>query len=319
MLVVGSNINIGGYKFPYCVDTETESSWENLTDTCVVRIPRKIRWGGISWFDGDKLFRRRMPVTVQHGYDGSLKTVFTGYLSRIKPDTVIEFQCEDEMFTLKAAPITASYKSVSLRQLLTDHMPAGIPFQCPDVELGQFRITNASMAQVLEELKKTYGLISWFRDGKLYSGLAYWPELRTTHEFTFGLNIIDHANLEYWSKDEIKIKVKGISMKPDNTKIEIDDVGDADGEQRTLHYYNLSETELRKRCEEELDRLKVDGFTGDFTTFGAPLVKHGDVVVLKDPKGIKGNSEGSYLVKRVRYTGGLGGLRQIIELDGQVR
>jgi hypothetical protein len=318
MLVVGTYINIGGFKFPYVVETETESSWENLTDKCQLRIPRKIRWGNISWFDGERLFRQGDKVTVQHGYDGSLKTVFTGYLSRIKPGSIIGFTCEDEMYKLKGAPITASYKSISLRQLLTNHLPVGVQFQCPDVELGQFRITKASLAQVLEELKKTYGLHSWFRDGKLYSGLAYWPELRSTHTFTLGLDIIDHDSLEYWRKDEIKIKVTGISMLPNNTKIEVQD-GDADGEQRTLHYYNLTESELKARVAEELDRLRVDGFTGSFTVFGTPLVRHGDIIDLKDPRGFKGNSPGQYFVKRVTYTGGVNGLRQTIELDGQAR
>jgi predicted Zn-dependent peptidase len=50
--------------------------------------------------------------------------------------------------------------------------------------------------------------------------------------------------LIYKKKGDVKIKVEAISLLPDNTKI-LKTVGDEDGETHTLHFYNLTEAELR--------------------------------------------------------------------------
>ena len=63
----------------------------------------------------------------------------------------------------------------------------------------------------------------------------------------------------------------------------------------------------------ELKKFYYTGFKGKFTTFGLPFVRMGDNVKLVD--NILPERNGMYKVKAVEYSGGINGLRQIIELD----
>ena len=100
---------------------------------------------------------------------------------------------------------------------------------------------------------------------------------------------------------------------PDNKKIKIE-VGDADGEHRTLHTYNKTESELRAWAEQEIKRLKRDGLTGSFTTFGYKLVDKLDAIGIK----IDGEKKGVYLVDKNIIKYGTGGFRQEITLGQRI-
>ena len=312
MKAVNAIIDIGDYRFRYVQEVEIESTWELLTDGGSITIPRKLSFRGKSIAQGASLFKKGDPVKIQMGYDEVYDTVFTGYLSGIKPKLNLEFKIQDAMWLLKQKAVTQSYKKVTLSQLLTDISP--IPFEAVDVNLGQFRISKATVAQVLEELRKAYGLYSWVRDGTLFAGLAYRAVGRQSVVFRFEHNIIEDE-LEYLRGDDVGIKVKAISMLPDNKKIEIE-VGDTEGDQRTLHFYNLSEKELKATAEREIERLKYEGYRGSFLSFGQPHVRHGDIAIIQDNK--FPDKAGSYLIKKVTYSIGVNGYRQQIYLDKKV-
>lgn len=331
MKIVSSEVTIGKYVFPYTVSVEIESSWEMLTDTAKIIVPKKLSMGGKSIAQGESLFKRGDPVTIRLGYDGKLKTIFQGYLTKIHPKTPMEFECEDAMWLLKQKAFTDSYENTSLTQLLTDH--CDIPFTwTDDRQLGNYTITNATMAEVLKDLSDN-GLYSWVRDiglgPALIAGLPYVPELRKEVKFQFGKggaprlgDIIDDGDLEYIREDDVRLRVKAISMMPDNTKITIPNeanhevLGDPDGELRTLHAYNMPEADLRKWAEQELKRLKYEGFRGSFSTFGLPIVQHGDAAIIADP--YHHGRAGTYLIKKVTTKCGVDGYRQIIELDQKI-
>lgn len=309
------DIQIGAYGFPYATEVQVDSSWENLTDTATVQVPRKITMNGRPVAQGDSLFRRGDAVSIRLGYDGRFDEVFSGYVSGISPRSPLEFRCEDAMWLLKKQPVTVSYRSVNLRKLLADIIP--IPFEAVDAELGPWRISNATPAQVLEELRKTYSLQSWVRDGKLYSGLAYWPTGGKTHRLRFGYHTDDQwSDLEYMRADDVRLKVRAISIEPDNTRLQAE-IGDPNGELRTLTYYALgSEAALRSIAERDIERLRYEGYRGTVKTFGQPAVRHGDIVELQDDQYPDRN--GGYLVKRVVTTAGVAGYRQEIELDTKI-
>lgn len=92
------------------------------------------------------------------------------------------------------------------------------------------------------------------------------------------------------------------------------EVGDKDGEHRTLHTYNKSEKELKAWAEQEIKRLKVDGLTGNFTTFGYKLVDKLDAIGIK----IDGKKMGIYQVTKNTIKYGSGGYRQEITLGHRV-
>lgn len=313
MFQLNSHIILGDFEFHNIVSVTTKSSYESLTDTCKIVIPRKVQWEGKPIIAGDNPpIKRGDSVTVQLGYDGELESVFIGFITDIKSGTPIEITCEDMMYKLKQTVVTKSYAQVNLKQLLSDILPTGTPFQCPDVNLGQFRISKASVAKVLDKLKSDYRIYSWFREGKLYSGLPIFPDLQKTLKFGFQQNITQDDDLQYLRKEDVKLKVKAISMLPNNTKIEVE-LGDPEGEQRTLHYYNLSKTALEATATREIEKLRYEGFRGKFTALGFPAVLHGDIAELADSN--ISDRNGKYIIKSVERNFGANGYRQIIELD----
>lgn len=86
------------------------------------------------------------------------------------------------------------------------------------------------------------------------------------------------------------------------------------GERRNLHFTGATTTDqLATLAANELRKYFYTGFKGKFVTFGAPFVQVGDYVNILDP--VLPERNGRYVVKSVKYTGGVGGLRQEITLD----
>lgn len=86
------------------------------------------------------------------------------------------------------------------------------------------------------------------------------------------------------------------------------------GERRTLHFMGANTTdELIKLATAELRKYYYTGLRGKFVTFGMPFVEVGNYINIIDP--ILPERNGRYLVRSVKYTGGVQGLRQEIELD----
>ena len=104
-----------------------------------------------------------------------------------------------------------------------------------------------------------------------------------------------------------------VSLMPNNKKIRVE-VGDADGEHRTLHTYNKQEAELKAWAQQEIKRLKRDGLTGSFKTFGYRLADKLDAIGIK----IDGEKKGVYQVKKNIIKYGTGGFRQEITLGQRV-
>jgi hypothetical protein len=316
MKKLNCKIHIGPYAFHYVVDFTIKSDIENLTQTCEILLPRKLEWKHKQIALGEgSLLKTGYKVTVKAAYDKALETIFKGYLTRIKPGVRVGLVCEDEMYSLKSTNITKSYKKVNLKTLLTDIIPKGIEVKAQNVELGHLRLTNVSIAQVLAYLKKEYGLYSYFKNEKLLVGLAYWPDEATKHIFHFQRNIPVSGHPEYIKANDVKLKVKAISVMPDNTKIEAN-LGDKTGEQRTLYFYDIQAKDLETLAKQKLETLRYNGFRGDFTAFGEPLAKRADIAVLQDD--IIPDRNGEYLIKSVTIKFGLKGFRQTIKLGNKI-
>jgi hypothetical protein len=301
------------YRFTFVTECSISSSWKNLTDTATLSFPQRIEKEGESIFAGSNpIFKKGDIVKIDLGYYPTIKNVFEGYISKIEPTSPVVIQCEDEAYKLKQESFNLSYKSVTLNKLLTDIL-GDIEFDAVSADLGAFRITNATAAQVLQELKKVYLMDIFFKGSKLYVGRQYIEELSTEHEIIFERNIIEHQ-LQYTKEEDIKIKVKAVSMLPNNKKIEVVE-GDETGETRTAYFYGLNEKELREAAQREIPKLKFTGYRGGFTTFGAPQIKHGDVVSLKSYKFPE--RDGKYFVDEVETRFGQSGFRQIVKLGRQ--
>jgi len=311
-LVPSILMNIGIVQADFVHSLEVVSSWELLTDTATIKLPRKIK--GVNGRTLKELVKADEAVIIDAGYDGNLDRIFEGAVLQVNPTIPFVIECQDPMKALKENNFTMAWKNATLAQVL-DHIAPNIEKQLLDVELGKFQFERVSGARVLDALKKR-GLYSFFRNGKLQVGLQYNPETAKRHVFSFGHNIHkDGNNLEFFSKENIRLKVKAISIGTDNKKT-IVEIGDETGDQRTMHFYNLSATELKAAAERELDRLKYDGYRGSFKTFGQPTVQHGDIVKVIDP--FYEDRAGEFWVDKVVRSYSLGGYNQVITLGAAI-
>lgn len=319
MFILKSHITIGDLTFNWVNTIEVESSWELLTDKAKIVLPTNVKvetepgkHETLNFHQLKDYLKNGDEVEIKVGYDEDLNTIFKGYLSYIKPRVPIEVYCEDEMIQLKKDPINDSLKDTSISKLADKHF-AKYETDVMNIDLGNYYIPNLTGAKLLDQFKSDFGLHSFFRDDTLVIGKRYNKETANTVSFKLDYNIISDE-LEYKTKDQVKLKVKAISNNPDGSKTEIE-LGDADGELRTLNFYNVAKSELKKVAEAEMERLVYDGWRGSFTAFGVPLVFHGDIVELV--YGSESFKTGRYWVDGVNYEFGVNGFRQDIKLGAR--
>jgi hypothetical protein len=310
--------------FDFVNEITTEESWENLTDTARIVVPRKLTFKGRPLAIGaDALFKRGMTIKIEAGYDKKLKTIFDGFISRVNLSLPIELHCEDKMWLLKKNTLAnKSYSSVSLDTLLKYIIPSSVEYTTNGFSfsnLGKVRISNnATSSMVLDMLRKNYQVYSYFRDGKLYIGLAYQVSLQKQRTFGFEKNIIDDKGLEWMDSEDVKIKVKGVSIQSNNDKREYTyPAKDAEGQQITLTRPGLNQADLEKYVKRLYDSFQYQGYRGNFVTFGEPFTNHGDKVQFSGEK-LEERNEGVYLVRSVKRTFGVNGYRQSIELANKL-
>lgn len=315
MFKLSSNLTLSGQEVDFVTDIEIRSSWETLTDRAEVEFPRGVRFISSRYIASlDALFKLGDPAILRFGYNGENRLQFIGRIAAVNPGDRIKFDLEDEMYLLKQTTVEKySKKSVTLAQLLSDLCP--VPFECEDIDLGQFRIKNSNLAQVLESIRKTYGLYSWAREGKIYAGFAYRVGEGDRHIFEVSKNVVSSKDLTFLTRNDVKIKIKAVSLQPDNKKIQVE-AGDPDGDIRTVFKYNVNESALKQYAEAMVERFKYDGYRGSFIAFQEPAVKHGDTVVFRDP--FIPEREGEYLVKKVVKRFGASKDEQVITLDRRV-
>lgn len=315
MYVLNAKIEIQGdrlWQVRFVSSVEITRDTEKLTDECKITLPKRLKWDGQAQIP----VKRGDSVKVWTGYGDSLELSFVGYVRSVSVKTPVVLTCEDEMFQLKQKACTKkAYKSVTLETLLKDQGLSGVKV-FGEQALGQFRVTDETVAALLGRLQDS-GIRSFYRyeNGSpvLYCGVIFERDTKPSQVFATGLNIINDSNLEQQQAENIRLHVKAVSIMPDNKKIKVE-VGDADGERRTLHTYNKTESELKAWAEQEIKRLKVDGLTGSFITFGYKLVDKLDAVGIK----IDGNKMGVYQVKKNVVKFGTNGYRQEITLGMRV-
>ena len=317
---IQTEIEVGKIKASFVKRYEVETSFDTFTDTAKIFFPRQVIF---------QEERKRIEelvnvgdrVVIRRGYAPEMEERFVGYVARIKPDVVTTIECEDAAFLCKRTAINYSKESVTIKQLIADNLPAGLNVEAIDANVGSFRVKNFTLAQILEKIRSKYGLRSWFKGTTLLCGLPYIQSDGKKFDLSFQRDVPlgKGSDLVYLKADDTKLKVKAVSILPDNTKLEVE-VGDPDGAARSYTVYNIrSVTELKKVAEENLNRLKYEGFRGSFEIFGSPMVNHGDQVRPENKLNPEQFDGSFYAVKGVSEVMDVGeGLRQTIELGQKV-
>lgn len=276
------------------------------------------------------------------------REVFSGYITKVETHAPVEITIEDRMFKCKQVKAqnklykASQYDAEGIVKDLVlqynaanpnDKIEFAEPPQATSTKVGDFRVQNNTIAQVLEYLQKTLHINSWFRGNKLHSGaIVYYPNnIQAVHPvFHFQKNIIPGDSMNFTRTDDLSIGVHAYSVQKEATsevnakgktkvkhkRIELY-VGDTSGEIRT--YYSPSATttaQLKKEAENWMQRWRYEGFQGKFLTFGEPYVNHGDLIDIINE--VIPDQNGTYFVKSVERSGGVNGYRQEIELDLRV-
>ena len=288
-----------------------ESSWELLTDTAVVTIPRNVKF-----FEKRKVrevFRNGDPVEIWLGYDDEAKLIkeFSGYVVSVSADIPIEIKCEDKMFELKKHSVNYAMKTTKLSDLIKAIVPEGMDIDVADFDLSKQRFPNTTAAKVLEQLQEG-NIYSYFKGETLVVGKIYTDDEEPPVGFNFSRNVVDNK-LQYRLKDEVLILIKATSTLPKGKKITVE-FGDKGGVNQNLAYYNIpSKDELLKLCKLDYEKYKQDGYQGDLNVFGIPSVHHGmKARVISD---LYPDRDGTYWIKRVIKSFNDQGYRQSLNLD----
>lgn len=316
MLKLSAKIEIKGdrtWTFEKITSCEIVRDSDALTTTCKLVLPRKIKWRG----ETSNPIKRGDKISVWLGYDDNLQLAFQGYVLRKGFKAPIEIHCEDEMFMLKQTPcVKKAYTNVDIETLLKDQ---NLPYQIKvlgEQSIGQYRVNFENVSELLAHLKEN-SIRTFFRieDGNpvLYCGVLFDHGNPMRQVFETGVNIISDSSLDEQRAEDMKIKLKVVSLQSDNKKKIKVEVGDDDGEKRTLHCYGKSEAEAKAWGKQELERLKRDGLTGSFQTFGWLLLDVLDVIGIR----IDGERKGKYQVAKNTITYGSSGFRQDITLGAR--
>lgn len=336
----GISIQIGALR-PITVvhEVEVESAWAKFTDTATITLPRNLNvlHANVKTPLPD-LIRVGDTVTIRYGYDGNLRTEFTGYVSELKPGTPFQVKCEDQMWALKRQALPSkSWRSLSLRELMEYvRDQAGLRYDIHlvgELQVGKYLINQATGAQVFDDLKKRFGLNCFFRAGMLWASQPYDKATATVHRYGFRQNIIE-SDLAYTKAEDIALHFRATSTQPDGKKIQVDasgvvktkkaagdttvlvtalSAGIAKGELRTLiGPPGLKTAQLLAWVNQEAARLRFDGYRGGLTSFGLPVAEHGDIAAITDPD--YPERAGSYYIDAVTKTFGVNGSRRKLKL-----
>ena len=238
-------------------------------------------------------------VKIEGGYNGLFGIEFTGYIKEIESDLPLIIHCEDETYVLRQTSFIKSYKSATLKQVLTDIIPQSITWEAPDTHIGKYQIDRASAHDVLNDLMKRYGLYSRLNNGHLKVGLAYdFAGRSSVHVYTIGVDVKKNE-LKYKRKDDFKIRFKATATSPNGKKVHVT-VGsmDLDASERTLNFAGpMTEAELKEKARAIMAKLVYDGYTGTITGFGMPRTRAGDALEIRDK--LEPERAGKYLIEKV--------------------
>jgi hypothetical protein len=353
MRLLRCEVSIGDYTFDFVTDIEIVSSWDLLTDTATITIPKRLRYRGE---DGkirkyivrgtEAVFKRGDEVKIDCGYYPSPEfgehtvyyTAFQGFVTDVSPKRPITIQCEDSAYNLKRMRIekyssgkTPQSLDFTLKALadLVNSNAGGVSFnygiKAESMDLGETILENITYADFLDMLKRTYGLRSYIRDTILYVGFARTTQRLTvdnvfsvpnnTVQLAFGRDIINDSNLTYRNEADIDINLTCISVDDDNERIEAT-AGDPWGSARNLYYYNMKQADLQKMADSMVEEFKFNGYRGSFTVFGVPQVQHGDSVEIFN--GDIQDTTGEYILEKVVTRFGQGGFRQEVFLSARI-
>jgi hypothetical protein len=287
-----------------------ERGIRKVTSTAVIKVPMSAvivdRDGGVTATETARAIKRGDAVRIELWYEGfeAHKEIWQGWVKRVNYAFPAEIDCDD-MLPLRNKGVQQSWKKVTIEEVVK-YLVSGtgiVPVTGKaTITLEPYTIEKGDAAFALQKLCDNTGMTAYMRpDGRLWCGLAYEPRGGDVKLTISGaeVNVVDAKSLKYHLASETRLKVKAISINGNNSRIEAT-VGDGDGVERTLHFYNIkTKAELEKAARAEMQKYKFDGYEGKINTKLIPLVLPGMSAAIVDPKFERG---GKYYVESTRTT-----------------
>jgi len=308
-----STINIGDYQFNGGVtDLVIKRSVKEIVDTAVIRVPAL---GSVLGTDlpnssvkTSTLFKEGDLVIIQLGYNGQYQQEFKGFVRRVTASTPVEIECEGYAWQLRRVRLAGYWKSIFLPDFLK-LLVAGTGIQLsgsiPNIPLTNLKLDRPNGLKVLEYIKDSVHLSSYFMFDTLYVGLEEGlPGKQVGH--SLGWNTIKDDKLKYRDAADTLLQIRFKGAKGKNVKTPLLTAGDDEGSVVTYNFANVTDQATANQIINDiLQQQKYTGLEGSFTAFLQPFIQMCDTDVITDP--IYKVRQGSYFVQGVEVRYGMNG------------
>lgn len=326
---LNSIIKIGKFKpFRGVSEVTIKKSIRNYCDTAVVKLPSTaiMKQSGTAATQSvltAQQFKRGDKINIQLGYNGVMREEFEGFIKRVNKATPCELECEGYAFQLRDKTFNASYKSVTLKNLLSDIIEGTdivLDSQIPDVPFQKYSFVQVNAFKALELIIKDCGkaIAIWFDKNVLYAGLSYLHFSEKNREgkpdavYKVGYNIVRDGQMKERIAGDDKVEVEFYHRK-NNGKRETARVGvkNSNATRKKLQAIaDLPTLEALARAKEK--EKNYTGFEGKATGFLQPFYKPGAKVKYIDPK--YPEKSGNYLIESTEVKYSTSGARRIGEI-----
>lgn len=326
------------------MEVKISKSMLQFTDRAVIKLPitARIKRAGeviTESVETAKQFSEGDAVQIDLGYNGSLKTEFIGFISRINFTAPLEVECEGYSYQLRKRTYTKTFVKTSLLDVLK-FLVQGTDIvldekQIPGFPIEKFMMDGESGTEALEKLKKltdnTLSII--FTGNVLYAGLLGldYKNLKNFPEkpgvtYRLGWNVIKDNNLKLREAKNQDVIVNYIGEKKDGTKEKVTANGKTrtrekvvkttaaagtSGETKTFKSQTINDRgSLQQMAEAKQLQLSYDGYEGKITAFLQPYCEPAYRAALEDKK--YPERSGNYLVESVEVTYSTAGARRIV-------
>lgn len=306
------------FSFDIVSSVIIEKSRNSFTDTCEIVFPNRLRRKD-NLVDKIAIGDR---ITVELGYFPNLIKEFEGYISFTDKNSPLVIKCEDASFLLKRKSLPATTLKKTTIQKLIETFYEG-ETNILDAEIGDWRISqNATLINVLDQLRSKLGVLSYFRNGILNVNTEFLNDPdRNQTLIDVQRNVVQGSdNLQFQEDTDIGVISHGVSVQRDGTKIEVfatykDNLPDNEiivsdlqpiGVLNTIKIPDLTKQALTELTKMRLPKLFYTGATGDIQTFGFPSIDHGDTITLKNRRIPEVNGDYRIIKVKKEFTVSLG-------------
>ena len=164
------DIRIGDYRVKTLKGLKITTSVLNLADTATIEFPGQYMR---NWVKVEDKIHVGDAVCIRLGYDDRLETEFTGYLKRISRDNnSLVLECEDALYLLDRSVEDKEYKTVSIRELLTEilhQVDPAFEVSCDfDFTYDKMVVFKSTALDVLKKVHEDTKANIWFEGKTLH-------------------------------------------------------------------------------------------------------------------------------------------------------